>query len=123
MVLGNLPKPLDRSHRKHTERNHLDDDRCLRRWDAEYRSRASLYPAFVICRPLFLDLSFDSPVVEDDDLLCAFGEVPRTQNPGVLAEEEFRSLLEFVGVRLTMIKHDSPSGGPDHPGSPGEGTL
>jgi hypothetical protein len=107
MVPGNGPKPLDQSHRKHEERNRFDDDRFLRRWDAEYRSRASLYPAFVICRPLFLDLSFGAPVVEDEDLLCAFGKVPRTQNPGELPGEELWWLLEFVGVRIATVKHAS----------------
>jgi hypothetical protein len=98
MVPGNPPKPLEQSHQKHRERRQFDDDRLFRRWDAEYRRRASLYGMFLVCRPLFRDLSWDAPIVKDELLLSAFGHVPSTQNPGVLDGEAFRWLLEAVGV-------------------------
>jgi hypothetical protein len=99
MVPGNVPKPLDQSHRKHRERNRLGDDRLIRRWDAEYRRRASLYPVFVVCRPVFRDLSLGAPVIDEECLRSVFGRVPGTQNPGVVAGEAFRGLLEMIGVQ------------------------
>jgi hypothetical protein len=98
MVVGNPPKPLDQSHRKH--RGGGCGGGLARHWDAAYRRRAALHPAFVVCRPLFLDLSWGAPVVEDEHLVSAFGKVPGTRNPGVLPGEGFRRLLRLVGVPI-----------------------
>jgi len=96
MVQGNPPKSLEESHRIHKTPRLLDDDRLARRWNAQYQRRATKYPRFVVCQPLFRDLSWDAPVVEDRHLIAAFGRVPGTRNPGAVPQEGFERLLEIV---------------------------
>ena len=87
MVPKNPPKPLGQSHAKHSGGGSCGTARLARLWDEEYQRRATLYPVFVICHQLFLDLSWDAPVVEDEDLHRAFGQIPGTQNPGAVGRE------------------------------------
>jgi hypothetical protein len=47
----------------------------------------------VACEPLFRDLSWDAPVVHRDDLTCAFGRVPGTQNPTSFPAGELSQLM------------------------------
>ncbi len=98
MIAGNPPKPLTESHRLHVDTRGLDDERLARRWDAQYRLRASQHKAFVKCDLLFRDLSWDAPIIEDQHLLTSFGRIPCTQNPGHLPEPSFRQLMDLLQI-------------------------
>lgn len=93
MVPGNPPKPLEQSHQKHVDRKILSDEKLCRRWDGQYLQRSKKYGAFVVCHKLFCNVKWDAPIVQDHDLLKAFGKIPATQNPGTVPE---RQLLKFL---------------------------
>jgi hypothetical protein len=98
MVEDNPPEPLDRSSRCRQGCGSGSEDASLLTWDAEYRARAEAHGTFLVCEPLFRDLSWGAPVVEDRHLVAAFGAVPGTQNPGALEAADFRELLRLIGV-------------------------
>ncbi len=100
MVRGNEHEPLVRSHRQHVDSKKLSDEKLSRRWDGQYRVRASRYGSFVVCDVLFRDLSWEAPVVNDDKLVKAFGRIPGTQNPGSLPQGEFHLLLGLLGISV-----------------------
>ena len=99
MVPGNPSKPVCHSHR-HNEHRHLADDEAFRRrWDDDYlRWRAEPYPRFVACEPLYVNLSWDAPVVHDRDLRSVFGKVPGTRNPGALDLSKLAALTRRLGI-------------------------
>ena len=61
-----------------------------------------LYKTFVVCKPLWIDLSWTARVVEDDDLLAAFGYVPATRNPGKMSIKELKQLLEVLELDVPL---------------------
>lgn len=100
MVPGNSHKPLEHSHRLHEDRSSLNDEKLCRRWDGQYRLRASRYGSFVVCHKLFCDLTWDSPIADEDDFFTAFGRVPGTRNPGTVPRDEFLFLMELLDVDI-----------------------
>ena len=98
MVAGNRPHPLDESHRRFRAGGCAGDARTHRSWEAGYRARARRYPTFVVCRPLFRELSWNAPVVEDAHMIKALGHLPGTQNPGALPLEALTGLMRAVGI-------------------------
>jgi hypothetical protein len=96
MVPGNPPVPLGRSHRKHPGGG------CG--WDRRYKKRASQYPVFLVCEPLFRKLCRGAPTVTDAHILAAFHRKIGTQNPGALARERFLRLLEIVLAREDFLR-------------------
>jgi hypothetical protein len=62
------------------------------RWDRIYQRRARRHGRFVACEPLFVDLSWDAPVVREEDLVHAFGYLPGTRNPGAMPVESAERL-------------------------------
>lgn len=97
-VVGNPPEPFDCSHRIYNSSSCLGAARTHREWDASYRVRAIKHPTFVICSPHFRNLSWDAPVVEDQQLRQVFGGIPGTQNPGRLAMDMLSQLLQVLGL-------------------------
>ena len=69
-------------------------------WDRVYRKRALLYPRFVICTPLYVNLTWDAPVVHDHHLVYAFGKVPGTRNPGALPMEDLSRFMRRLDLTL-----------------------
>lgn len=100
MIKDNPSKPLEHSHGRNRSLQHLAGEALRRAWDWSYRQRASKHPTFVICETLFKDLSWHAPIVHDEQLLRAFGRIPPTRNPGVLAPDEFMTLLELLAVSI-----------------------
>jgi hypothetical protein len=100
MVPGNRPKPLEQSHRICSCEPKAVGDDLLQVWDEEYQERARQYPIFVVCRPLFCDLSWNAPIVKDEHFTRAFGQPPSTQNPGALDGSAFDTFLKLVDVHL-----------------------
>lgn len=100
IVPGNPHKPLEHSHRLHKDRDLLDDEKLARRWDGQYRLRASRYGSFVVCHKLFCDLTWNAPVADEGDFITAFGRVPGTRNPGTVPEDEFLLLMELLDVHV-----------------------
>lgn len=83
MVPGNEAKPLSQSDRNHRGLNScLDAQSGCNGWDEQYRSRARRWSTFVICRPLFRELSWQAPIIDESLLTAVFGYLPGTRNPG-----------------------------------------
>ena len=58
------------------------------------------FGTFVVCEVLFRDLSWDAPVVQEDDFKAAIGNVPGTRNPGAMAIEACCELMEVLGIEV-----------------------
>ena len=100
MVKDNPPKPLEHSHGRNRNLPDLEGEMLRRAWDWSYRQRATRNGAFVVCEALFKDLSWQAPIIYDDHLLKAFGRIPATLNPGVLANDDFMRLLELLAISI-----------------------
>ena len=110
MVHGNPPLPLEKSHRQNDHLRSGCGGGGLHRWDATYRARAVRWGRFVVCEPLFINLSWKAPVITNEHLNKAFGHVPPTRNPGALPLQGCRRLLRLLGLRdLPSALRISPS--------------
>lgn len=94
----NPPKPISQSHRDHERGHELDDATLARVWDRMYRERANKFGSFILCGPIFIDLSWSAPVVHDVHLISAFGHIPSTQVPKPLPADQFNNLLRQLEV-------------------------
>jgi hypothetical protein len=102
MVPGNAAAPLDRSHKMTPYTGCTGGAKLHRLWDAAYRKRARDWPRMVACGPLFRDLTWAAPVVHRDDLTCAFGRVPGTQNPTSFPSDELDRLVRRLGLSAPL---------------------
>jgi hypothetical protein len=100
LVNGNAARPLDHSHRQFQAGDCFGDARTHRTWDAVYRLRARIFGTFVVCEPLFCDLSWASPVVADEQLVEVLGRIPGTLNPGALPLTDFRPLMRTLRIAI-----------------------
>jgi len=100
MIPGNRAKPLQRSH-QHSPVLACGGESGCGLWDRRYRIRARRWGSFAICERLWAELSWDAPVIEDDDFIAAFDSVPGTRNPGALPQDEFNDFLQLMGVELS----------------------
>lgn len=98
LVRGNGPARLEQTHMQARDRATYAGDELLKRWEAGYQFRKRQHGRFVVCTPLFRDLSWNAPIVHDEDLLKAFGTVPCSQNPGTLPLIGLQRLLHRLGV-------------------------
>lgn len=96
VVPGNLPLPLDHSHRRFDASGCASDSQTHRAWEAEYRARARKFPRFVVCEPMYQNLSWTAPVVGDAELQRVFGRIPGTQNPGAMTVDDLRKLVRVL---------------------------
>jgi len=90
----------------------LDADACIPCWPAtrataeeRYRTRATQYPMYFICRPLWLNLE-SPPIVTDSMLMSALGRVPVVRTPTTWERRKVRALLRNVGI--SDIRFPSP---------------
>jgi hypothetical protein len=102
MVPGNAAKPLGESHRIFRSSRCLGEGQTWRAWDAAYRARAKQHKTFVMCEPLFRELSWNAPVVTDEKLVDTMGSVPATQNPGAMTMDGLRAFVEAIGLNLDV---------------------
>src|SRR3989338_4654926 len=100
MVEGNPPVPLEKTDRY---RKSLDE------WDRNYRVRARYCGAFLVCRPIFIELH-NPPRLTDEWMQQVFGRIPGTRNPPRLSPKEYQLLL-----RLAMRSRGPAVGGPGPP--------
>lgn len=97
MVPDNRPLPLSKSHER-TRHAGCTAAKVVRDWDATYQDRANRYPRFVVCGALWRDLSWDAPVVREEDLRAVFRRVPGSRNPGALPLSHLTPLLDRLGI-------------------------
>lgn len=105
LVPGNDAKPFYRSHRRVEREANSSDAKTHRQWDRAYHDRAKLHPQMVVCKPLFVDLTWDSPIVTDDDLTIALDHVPGMQNPGRLPLQLLDRLAAQLGLSVRPSSH------------------
>lgn len=98
MVRGNRPELMSRSHRIFEASDGPGDAAIRREWDSEYRRRAREHGTFVICKPLFRDLSWEAPVVSDRKLMRTFGHTPGTLNPGAHSLDRYCRLMKLLRI-------------------------
>lgn len=102
MVADNPSKPLEESHMIHRARRQFAGERLLRTWDREYRLRTAEFGTFIICKSMFRSLSWDAPVVNDEQLKAAFGKIPGTQNPGIVSALGFHEFMRLLGLTVPL---------------------
>jgi hypothetical protein len=112
MVRGNPPKPMDQSHESFDAEpaSRANGSSCSdphqAAWDAVYWSRAKAFGTVVACRRLFRNLTWDAPIIREDDLLASFAYLPGTRNPGALHASGFAKLFSRLKIKVRV---DSPS--------------
>jgi hypothetical protein len=102
LVPGNKPKPLNQSHGVPWPATCGDRARILRRQDAFYRRRVRRHGTFLICQPLFINIEWDAPIVEDEHLRSAFGRVPGMRTPGALPSGHVNRFLRSRGIAVRL---------------------
>jgi hypothetical protein len=120
LVRGNGPCSVSHSHRVSRRDRRLDDRTLQRLWDSGYQERVSMFPQFVVCAPRFVDLSWQAPIVHDEDLIAVFGRVPGTHNPGALDIRLLDDLTRRLNLKLAppSAPRIVPAAGP-HPRTAG----
>ena len=98
MVSGNEANELDHSHRIFKASGCAGDARTHKEWDLSYHARARKYPRFVICEPVFINVSWDAPEATDKLLKAVFGRIPGTQNPACFTCDKAIKLLDELGI-------------------------
>lgn len=101
-VRGNPAQPFERSHRVYRSTSCASAARTYREWDASYRLRSMKFGTFVVCEPLFRNLSWNAPVVDDKAMVQVFGKVPGTHNPGARTFDECDSLTKRLGLEIPL---------------------
>lgn len=96
MVTGNPPLPLKLTSGA-AKKFGDDPERALRLWDYSYRQRARENSVLIACTPMFLELQ-KPPAITEPAMKHAFGRIPGTQNPPVIPESQYRTLLEQAGI-------------------------
>lgn len=78
----------------------LDDRDCGYKCFNEdnYRTRAKNYPTYFICDKLFLNLN-TPPIITDKIFMDIFKEIPGTQNPREITEEQYEALIEACKIK------------------------
>ncbi len=101
LVPGNEPLQLD-----HTAHPRWD----LSEWDAKYQDRVRHYPAFLVCRSLFLELR-NPPILTPAQVAAALG-ANRPRTPVPYRQDQVERLLASAGVKLSFVEQDlEPSRG------------
>lgn len=98
LVPGNQAKPLRESFEPTSGKGCAVDARERKAWDRFYHDRVAEHGAFLVCAPLFLELSYQAPILTTDDFVGVFGRVPGTRTPGRLPEAQFERLLHAAGA-------------------------
>lgn len=98
LVRGNPPKLLNESHGVSRKAQCAPRIGCRIAQDRIYQARIERHGAFLVCRPWFVGLGWDAPVIEDDALIEAFGRVPGLRNPGALPEAKVRRFLRSLRI-------------------------
>lgn len=95
MVDGNPAQPLSHSHRRFQDCSH-------REWDVAYRARSIKFPKFVVCEVLCRNLSWEAPMVDNEDFEKCLGKRPGTQNPGALILDDLREFIATLGIKVRL---------------------
>lgn len=103
MVDGNLPLPYDRTSGIQSAKNrvrfelHRGESVALRNWNASYVARAEVWGQFLICQPIYKNLS-KPPELTEATLIQIFGRVPGTQNPPAIKSEQMAALTTIARI-------------------------
>jgi hypothetical protein len=100
LVPGNGPQPLEHSHRQFDASECASDAQTHSEWEAAYQARAAEHQQFVVCKPLFVNVSWSAPVITDDQLVDLFDKIPSTQNPGRLPLELLKPFAGLLGIAI-----------------------
>lgn len=101
LVAGNPPQPFELTNRhppaEVLARVNAEDDpvRAVRLWDATYARRAEMWPVFLACKAMFLELH-NPPILRRKNIEAIFGRLPGTQNPPRILDEQFEALASFT---------------------------
>jgi hypothetical protein len=103
MVKGNPALPLGKSLGKSRTCREGCGQALHREWDAGYRQRADDNGRFVVCQPLFIDLSWEAPIVDDAHLHAAFDRIPVTRNPPSLPWSGLHRLVQLLKLPVSGL--------------------
>jgi len=102
LVPENQPKPLSQSSGLKPLPPCGKRRQGYRDWDRRYLVRTRKHGSFLVCEPLFIDISWSAPVVMDDDFRRALGRIPPTRNPCSHPESDVDKLLLSLGVSVIL---------------------
>ena len=99
LVKDNLANPISHSHRHNRQKVISDEVEWQRRWDLTYQARVRKHRTFIICEPMFIDLTWNCPEVHEEDLIEAMGHVP-TRNPCADDISHLDDLMRRLGITI-----------------------
>lgn len=105
MISRNPPMPYQHCDHDFDSTGWEDPNRIHQEREEFFRGRAETHGTFVVCMPLFRDLSMRAPVVIGSDFVDVFGERLRTRNPVRISTSHFFQLMKRIGIELSHAKH------------------
>jgi hypothetical protein len=73
--------------------------RRINLWNNNYVAKANKWGAFIITRPIFIELN-NPPILADSDMTTIFGKVPNTRNPNKVTKDQFRQLAKYADINF-----------------------
>lgn len=81
------------------EKQKIIGERKLASWDKEYLEKSKKWGAFIITKPIFLNLT-DPPILTDNDIFNIFKKKINTRTPKKLTAAEFKEIAKFAGINF-----------------------
>jgi hypothetical protein len=72
--------------------------KLLKEWDEEYWEKTNIYPVFLVCKKIFVELN-NPPILLLKDLNKIFGRVPVTRTPPEIKRSEYKKILTFINCQ------------------------
>lgn len=74
-------------------------DRIVSHWDNEYLAKSKKWSCFIICKPIFINLT-DPPVFTDEDIQNIFKKKINTRTPKKLSVNEFKQIAKMASINF-----------------------
>jgi hypothetical protein len=82
-----------------SEKQNIIGDRIVNLWDNEYLQKSKKWGAFIITKPIFLNLT-NPPIITDQDIYNIFKKKINTRTPKKLTKDEFKEVAKFADINF-----------------------
>ena len=84
------------------EKQRIVGERRIKLWDDHYRSKSKKWGAFIVTRPIFVNL-VDPPILRPEDILSVFGKSINTRMPKKITRSEFKALAVIANINFVEL--------------------
>lgn len=74
-------------------------ERRIKIWNDEYLRKSKKWGAFIITRPVYLNLD-DPPILTEEDIFSIFSKRINTRTPKKLSKSEFKEIAKFANINF-----------------------